>query len=350
MAIDGLADVRRMADEQEEEMLYRASGEMLEKELGKSSRARGSSSQELIRAGYDLDEAIRQGYVDENFSNPAMKAMAKLYLTIKNEGAADILEKNARAFDEQIKRNEAMRDEYDSELDKINLKADDIYGQIADLGTKVKQYENGILFTKKKSSEIEEIICSKRGRAGNAEDVELAALGEDYRSKPVQTLMREKREFETLAERASERLEPMYEDVKGKQADYDDAERSRKLIMIAKRKVSSDITELHRQKAMINTGLIKLMEKQLKSARLAEESSKIVNTNRATADIAMQYLRENFDQFFRGYGMAVESNTASQRAKSDLDGRIDALSEEAQVNYESGKAEAHSILNSFGIY
>jgi hypothetical protein len=349
MAIDGLAEVRRMADEQDSG-LDRVSGEMLEKELGKSSRLRGTASQDITKAGYDLDELARQGYVEERFSSPVTRAVAKLYLTLKDEGASEILEKNTKVFDEQIKKHEAMREDYDRELDRINLRADDVYGQIADLGAKVKQYENGILFTRTKTSEIEAIIFSKSGKAGNAADVELVALGEEYRAKPLQALMREKRELETLAERADERLEPMYVEVKNRQIEYNDAERSRKLIMMAKRKASSEITELHRQKVMINTGLITIIDRQLKNARLAEESNKLVHANRAMADIVRQYLRENFDPLFRRYELGFEDDAASLRAKADLDGKIDSLSDDSHVDYESDKAEAHSILNSFGIY
>jgi hypothetical protein len=142
----------------------------------------------------------------------------------------------------------------------------------------------------------------------------------------------------------------MYVDVKNKQIDYNDTERSRKLLMIAKRKASSEITELHRQKVTINTGLITIIDKQQKNARLGEASSRLVYANRAIADSVRQYLRENFDPLFRRYEMGFESDSAGLRAKEDLDTRIDALSDDSQVNYESEKAEAHSILNSFGIY
>jgi hypothetical protein len=230
------------------------------------------------------------------------------------------------------------------------MRIDDIYGQITDLGTRIKQYEGGILFTRTKRSEIEAIILSKGSNGTKAEEVRLVALGEEYRSKPMQTLMKEKREFETLVERAGERLEPMYAEVKNKQIEYTDAEQSRKLVMIAKRKASAEITELHRQKVKINTGLITVMDKQLKNAKLAEESSRMAGANKALADVVVQYLRENFDPLYRTYELGPESSGASQRAKADLDSRIDALAEDSQVNYESGKAEAHSILNSFGIY
>jgi hypothetical protein len=108
MAADESTDARRLEDELGEGLdggLDRQSGELLEKELGASSRARAPAGQELVKVGYDLDELARQGYVDGRFKSPVTKAVAKLYLTLKDEGAAKILEKSAKAFDEQITKH-----------------------------------------------------------------------------------------------------------------------------------------------------------------------------------------------------------------------------------------------------
>ena len=155
--------------------LDRKSGELVEREMRQVARGMGPGSEDIRQAGYNLDELARQGYAEGQFKSPVMQAFFKLYLTLKDEGAGELLEKQAKAFDEQIRRHETLRDEYERDLDSINQRSDAVYGDICDLGTRIRQFENGIVFMKAKMGEMDSLVYAKRDTGKSRGAVELSA-------------------------------------------------------------------------------------------------------------------------------------------------------------------------------
>jgi len=261
----------------------------------------------------------------------------------------NILELGSNAFGQVIKENEAERDRLEGRIDEAYARREEVHSRMAELAGKIKKSENGILYIANKESEIERLVFSKRESEDTKGKLSFAYLSDEYHDKRIDALSQEASELKLMEERARDRLNPLYADVKCLNEQYKQADQNTEVLRALSRQKSAEITELHRNKARINTELIRIMKEQMESARLAEKSARTVNSNLAMAGAAKEYIARNFYPIFNRMSLKIEPNKRGESADARLASQLDDYCERAQVGSEDDRTGAMAILYERGI-
>lgn len=298
---------------------------------------------------YEFDEMMRKEYIEGLSESSLFKAVRMLYMRLTNKGANDILKRGVGEFDVIIKENEAERERLKARISEEYSSLYEIHDRMAKKAEEIKKAENGILYISNKQSELERLMFSKREGSSARDEMSFAYLSGEYRDKPMHLLSRESSELKLMDELARDELNPLYADVIALNEDYKSVESNSKYLRAQARQKSDEITELHRNKARINTGLIKIMNEQLESAKLAERSGKVVNSNLAMSAAAKRFMANNYHSLFSRMSMNIENKSEWESADKRLKSQVDDYCERNQVGSEDTKTGARAILYERGM-
>lgn len=323
-------------------------GERFLNEMRNHSSGENIDSDSIQQSIYEFDEIMRNKYLEGLSENGVFKAVRRLYMRLANKGAMDILKKGVNEFDQVITENEQERERLKGRIKEEYSNLYDIHDRMAKKAKEIKRAENGILYISNKQSELERLLFSKKD-GGTGEQPSFAYLSGEYIDKPTYLLSRESSELKLMEELAKDELSPLYADVMALNEDYKSIEGNAKYLRALARQKSEEITELHKNKALVNTGLIRIMEEQLESAKLVEDSGEVVNKNLVMSSAAKQYLASNYNALFGRMSLNIQKKSEWESADKRLRSNIDAYCERNQVGSEDSKAGAMAILYERGI-